>query len=133
MHPRNPPHISAFLNHQPEIDETAFIAPTAAVIGAVRIGAGSSIWYQVTLRGDNNFITIGTGTNIQDNSCVHISSCDFPTIIGDYVSIGHSALVHACRLEDHSFVGMRDQSELVLHLLRTSRGALETFHDRKQV
>ena len=106
MHPRNPPHIAAFLNHQPEIDETAFIAPTAAVIGAVRIGAGSSIWYQVTLRGDNNFITIGTGTNIQDNSCVHISSRDFPTIIGDYVSIGHSALVHACRLEDHSFVGM---------------------------
>ena len=106
MHPRNPPHIAAFLNSQPEIDETAFIAPTAAVIGAVRIGAGSSIWYQVTLRGDNNFITIGTGTNIQDNSCVHISSRDFPTIIGDYVSIGHSALVHACRLEDHSFVGM---------------------------
>ena len=58
MHPRNPPHIAAFLNHQPEIDETAFVAPTAAVIGAVRIGAGSSIWYQVTLRGDNNFITI---------------------------------------------------------------------------
>ena len=102
----NPPHIAAFLDHSPEIDDHAFIAPTAAVIGAVRIGAGSSIWYQVTVRGDNNYITIGTGTNIQDNSCIHISSREFPTIIGNYVSVGHSALVHACTLEDHSFVGM---------------------------
>ena len=101
-----PPHIAAFLDHSPEIDDHAFIAPTAAVIGAVRIGAGSSIWYQVTVRGDNNYITIGTGTNIQDNSCIHISSREFPTIIGNYVSVGHSALVHACTLEDHSFVGM---------------------------
>ena len=101
-----PPHIAAFLDHSPEIDDHAFIAPTAAVIGAVRIGAGSSIWYQVTVRGDNNYITIGTGTNIQDNSCIHISSREFPTVIGNYVSVGHSALVHACTLEDHSFVGM---------------------------
>ena len=101
-----PPHIAAFLDHSPEIDDRAFIAPTAAVIGAVRIGADSSIWYQVTVRGDNNYITIGTGTNIQDNSCIHISSREFPTVIGNYVSVGHSALVHACRLEDHSFVGM---------------------------
>ena len=101
-----PPHIAAFLDHSPEIDDRAFIAPTAAVIGAVRIGADSSIWYQVTVRGDNNYITIGTGTNIQDNSCIHISSREFPTVIGNYVSVGHSALVHACTLEDHSFVGM---------------------------
>lgn len=106
MESHNQPHIAAFLNHRPEIDDTAFIAPTAAVVGAVRIGAGSSIWYQVTIRGDNNYITIGTGTNIQDNTCVHINSHNLPTIIGDYVSIGHSALVHACRMENYSFVGM---------------------------
>ncbi len=106
MNPRNQPHIAAFLDHVPEIDDRAFIAPTAAVIGAVRIDADSSIWYQVTVRGDNNFIIIGTGTNIQDNSCIHISSREFPTIIGNYVSVGHSALVHACTLEDNSFVGM---------------------------
>ena len=106
MRHHNAPYIAPFLDHMPDIDKTAFIAPTAAVVGAVRIGAGSSIWYQVTLRGDNNFITIGAGTNIQDNSCVHISSRDFPTIIGNYVTIGHSALVHACTLQDHSFVGM---------------------------
>ena len=106
MSPHNPPHIASFLDHVPEIDDCAFIAPTAAVVGAVRIGADSSIWYQVTVRGDNNYIIIGTGTNIQDNSCIHISSREFPTIIGNYVSVGHSALVHACTLEDHSFVGM---------------------------
>ena len=106
MIPHNQPHIAAFLDHVPDIDDRAFIAPTAAVVGAVRIGADSSIWYQVTVRGDNNYIVIGTGTNIQDNSCIHISSHEFPTIIGNYVSIGHSALVHACTLEDHSFVGM---------------------------
>ena len=106
MNPLNPPYISAFLDHEPEIDDRAFIAPTAAVVGAVRIGAHSSIWYQVTVRGDNNYIIIGTGTNIQDNSCIHISSREFPTIIGNNVSVGHSALVHACTLEDYSFVGM---------------------------
>ncbi len=99
-------HIAPFLDHHPEIDPTAFVAPTSAVVGAVRIGANSSIWYQVTLRGDNNFITIGEGTNIQDNSCVHINSRDYPVIIGSHVNIGHSALVHACHLHDHAFVGM---------------------------
>ena len=106
MNPLNPPYIAAFLDHEPEIDDRAFIAPTAAVVGAVRIGADSSIWYQVTVRGDNNYVIIGTGTNIQDNSCIHISSSEFPTIIGNNVSVGHSALVHACTLEDYSFVGM---------------------------
>ena len=106
MNPLNPPYIAAFLDHEPEIDDRAFIAPTAAVVGAVRIGAYSSIWYQVTVRGDNNYIIIGTGSNIQDNSCIHISSREFPTIIGNNVSVGHSALVHACTLEDYSFVGM---------------------------
>ena len=106
MNPLNPPYIAAFLDHEPEIDDRAFIAPTAAVVGAVRVGAHSSIWYQVTVRGDNNYIIIGTGTNIQDNSCIHISSREFPTIIGNNVSVGHSALVHACTLEDYSFVGM---------------------------
>ena len=100
------PYIAPFLNLYPEIDNTAFIAATAAVVGAVRVGAGSSIWHQVTLRGDNNYITVGDGTNIQDNSCVHINSKDYPAIIGNHVNIGHSALVHACTLHDHAFVGM---------------------------
>ena len=100
------PFVAPFLGHYPEIDASAYIAETAAIVGAVRISSNSSIWHQVTLRGDNNFITIGEGTNIQDNSCVHISSHDYPTIIGNYVNIGHCALVHACHLHDHAFVGM---------------------------
>ena len=100
------PFIAPFLGHYPEIDASAYIAETVAIVGAVRIGLDSSIWHQVTLRGDNNFITVGEGTNIQDNSCVHISSQDYPTVIGNFVNIGHCALVHACHLHDHAFVGM---------------------------
>ena len=100
------PFVAPFLGHYPEIDASAYIAETAAIVGAVRVSSNSSIWHQVTLRGDNNFITVGEGTNIQDNSCVHISSHDYPTIIGNYVNIGHCALVHACHLHDHAFVGM---------------------------
>ena len=106
MKPHNRPHVAAFLDHVTEIDRRAAIAPTAAVVGAVRVGSDSSIWYKVTVHGDNHYIIIGTGTNIQDNSCIHISSCEFPTTIGNHVSVGHSALVHACTLEDHSFVGI---------------------------
>ena len=75
-------------------------------MGAVRIGPMSSVWYQVTIRGDNNFITVGANTNIQDNTCIHISSKNHPTIIGDNVNIGHSSIVHACTLRDNAFVGM---------------------------
>ena len=99
-------YIAAFMDLVPEIDGTAFIAPTAAVIGAVRIGANSSVWHQTTVRGDNNYITIGKNTNIQDNCCLHIDSRTHPTIIGDNVTIGHCALVHACTIGDGAFVGM---------------------------
>ena len=100
------PTIEGFMGQYPEIDETAYLASSAVISGAVRIGADSSIWHNVTLRGDANYITIGRGTNIQDNSCVHIDSSRFPTIIGDYVTIGHTAIIHACTLGDRSFVGM---------------------------
>ena len=99
-------YIAPFMDLVPEIDASAFIAPTAAIIGAVRVGANSSIWHQVTLRGDNNYIIIGENTNIQDNCCLHIDSRNHPTIIGDNVTVGHSALVHACTIGDGAFVGM---------------------------
>ena len=103
---QNAPLIESFMGLSPEIDETAFIAGSAVVSGAVRIGADCSIWHNVTLRGDANYITIGSGTNIQDNSCVHIDSARYPTIIGENVTIGHSAIIHACTLQNNSFVGM---------------------------
>jgi len=90
----------------PNIDDSAFVAQTAVVSGDVEIGADSGIWYGCVLRGDVNSIRIGEGVNIQDGTVVHVSR-PYPTLIGDRVSIGHMALIHACTLEDDSFVGMK--------------------------
>ena len=100
------PLIEPFLDLWPEIDDTVYLARSAVVSGAVRIGADASIWHNVTLRGDANYITIGARTNIQDNSCVHIDSSRYPTIIGADVTIGHSAIIHACTIHDGAFIGM---------------------------
>ena len=89
----------------PKIHPTAFIAPGATVIGRVTIGAGSSIWFNVVLRGDINEILVGAETNLQDGTIVHVSG-SHGTFIGDRVTVGHSAVVHACRLEDEAFVGI---------------------------
>jgi carbonic anhydrase/acetyltransferase-like protein (isoleucine patch superfamily) len=90
----------------PRIAESAFIAPTAAVIGDVEIGAESSVWFHCVLRGDTNSIRVGARTNIQDGSIVHVNAGAFPAIIGDDVTIGHAAIVHACTLHDGAFVAM---------------------------
>lgn len=95
----------------PVIDKDVFVAPSAAVIGDVQIGKGSSIWYGSVLRGDVNIIRIGSGTNLQDNSLVHVAKSNLsgkvlPTIIGDNVTVGHSAVLHGCTVEDEAFVGM---------------------------
>ena len=89
----------------PNIDSSAFIAPGARVIGDVSIGAGSSVWYNVVLRGDVGRIRIGARTNIQDGSVVHVSGGMHHTIIGEDVLIGHLAMVHGCTLHDRAFVG----------------------------
>ncbi len=92
---------------QPSIDPTAFIAPSADIIGDVVIGKHTSIWFQTVIRGDVHSIKIGDYCNIQDMTLVHVTSGKFPTVIGNYVSIGHQATIHACTLKDHSFVGMK--------------------------
>ena len=89
----------------PDIADDAFIAPNAAIIGDVVIGAQSSIWFGCTVRGDGNFIRIGARTNIQDGTVIHVDSDSLPAIIGDDVTVGHMALIHACTLESGSFVG----------------------------
>lgn len=86
--------------------ESCFIAETADVIGDVTIGENTSIWYKTVLRGDGNYIRIGKNTNIQDNTVVHINEPDYPTIIGDNVTIGHSAIIHACTIGDSVLIGM---------------------------
>ncbi len=90
----------------PKIGPDVFIAPNAAVIGDVEIGSRSSVWFSCVLRGDVNFIRVGSGTNIQDGTVVHVVSQKIPTLIGDDVTIGHGCIIHACTLKDHAFVGM---------------------------
>jgi carbonic anhydrase/acetyltransferase-like protein (isoleucine patch superfamily) len=90
----------------PKIAADAFIAPTAAVIGDVTIGAQCGIWFHCVLRGDSNFIRIGARTNIQDGTVIHVNAGSFPTIIGDDVTVGHACIIHACTLHDRAFVGM---------------------------
>src|SRR5579872_4659787 len=91
----------------PTISPQAFVAPGAAVVGDVQIGADSGIWFGCVVRGDVNIVRIGRRTNVQDGTVIHVTRRTGPTIIGDGVTIGHSALLHACTLHDHCFVGMR--------------------------
>lgn len=90
----------------PKIDPTAWIAPTAVLIGDVRIGPGASIWYHCVLRGDTNPVIVGARSNLQDGTVVHVDHGDNPAIIGDDVTVGHAAIIHACRLKAGAFVGM---------------------------
>lgn len=89
----------------PNISDDAFIAPGAVVIGNVTIGSQSSIWFQTVVRGDIAPITIGERTSVQDCTVVHVNM-DAPTIIGNDVTIGHSALIHGTVIHDHVLVGM---------------------------
>jgi len=91
----------------PRIDPTAFVAETAVITGDVVVGPGSGIWYGCVLRGDVNEIRIGTRTNIQDGTVIHVARNGQGTYIGDDVTIGHMALLHACTLESGCFVGMK--------------------------
>ncbi len=90
----------------PVIADDAFIAPTAAVIGDVVIGSESGIWFHCLLRGDMNSIRIGARTNIQDGTVIHVDSGMYSTTIGDDVTVGHSAVIHACTLKNRAFVGI---------------------------
>ncbi len=90
----------------PTIDPTVFIAEGAHIIGDVIIGKDSSIWFNTVVRGDVHFIRIGERTNIQDNTVVHVTNKKFPTVIGSNVTVGHSAVIHACTINDYSLIGM---------------------------
>jgi carbonic anhydrase/acetyltransferase-like protein (isoleucine patch superfamily) len=90
----------------PIIAHDVFIAQGSFVIGKVEIGSGSSIWFNSVIRGDVADIKIGKNTNIQDGSVIHVSRGGGDTIIGDNVTVGHMALLHACRLMDNCFIGM---------------------------
>ncbi len=97
----------AYKNVLPKIDDSVFVAENAVVIGDVEIGPESSIWYNCVLRGDVNDIKIGARTNIQDGTVIHVSSSTQGTYIGDDVTVGHMALLHACTIGDRAFIGMK--------------------------
>ncbi len=107
------PLIIEYQEHSPAINETAYVAANAVIIGNVEIGAGSSVWFNCVLRGDVNFIRVGDYTNIQDGTVVHVGSATEsnpkgnPTVIGNHVTIGHMALIHACTICDRALIGMK--------------------------
>jgi carbonic anhydrase/acetyltransferase-like protein (isoleucine patch superfamily) len=97
--------LDRFLRKQPSLGKGAYIAKSAVIVGDVTIGSHSSIWYNAVLRGDINYISVGHHSNIQDNAVLHLAD-DFPCIVGNYVTVGHSAIVHACTVGDECLIGM---------------------------
>jgi carbonic anhydrase/acetyltransferase-like protein (isoleucine patch superfamily) len=97
--------INARLRKGPTIHPSAWIVPGATVIGDVTLEEESSVWYGAVLRGDINRIVIGPRSNIQDNAVVHIDTGD-PTNVGELVTVGHSAVVHACKIDNEVLIGM---------------------------
>lgn len=97
--------LDTYLAQKPKLGKNVYIARGAIVVGDVALGDHSSVWYNAVLRGDIERIVVGKYTNIQDNAVLHLDD-DLPCIVGDYVTIGHSAIVHACTVGDESLIGM---------------------------
>jgi carbonic anhydrase/acetyltransferase-like protein (isoleucine patch superfamily) len=100
------PTILPFRGKRPRIAANAFVAPTATIIGEVEIEDGASIWFGVVIRADVGPIRIGKGSNVQDNSVLHVGDDPAGTRIGDDVLIGHLAMIHGCEIQSGSFIGM---------------------------
>jgi carbonic anhydrase/acetyltransferase-like protein (isoleucine patch superfamily) len=94
-----------FSDQFPSVHDESFIAPNAYLIGDVTINKGASIWFNSILRGDINKIIIGENTNIQDGVIIHTDR-QIPTIVGAYVTVGHGAILHACKIDDKVLIGM---------------------------
>jgi len=98
--------IRAFGDKVPQIHETAFIEESAQIIGDVVIGPHSSVWFHTTIRGDVYHIRIGSCTNVQDNSVLHVSRGTHATILEDYVTVGHSVTLHGCHIRSNNLIGI---------------------------
>ena len=97
----------------PQIEPNVLLCPGAMVVGRVKIGEGSSVWYNAVIRGDVHDVAIGRYTSIQDGTLIHEDSGrgsglegGLPTVVGDYVTVGHGVILHACRVEDYALIGM---------------------------
>ena len=104
----------------PRIAATAWVADTAAVIGRVSLGEGASVWYGAVLRGDNDWITLGARSNVQDGSVLH-TDVGFPLTLGDDVTVGHQVMLHGCTVGDGSLIGIQ---AVVLNGARIGRNCL---------
>ncbi len=91
----------------PKVHPTAWVAPTAVVVGDVVIGERSSVWFNCVVRGDVNYIRIGDGSNVQDGSVLHVTTAKYPLTVGDNVTIGHAVMAHGCVIENDCLIGMR--------------------------
>ena len=105
----------------PQIAASAYVDPAAVVIGDVTIGADSSVWPCVVIRGDVHWIRIGARTNIQDGSILHVMRDDYPLAVGDSVTIGHGAVLHGCTIESRVLVGM---GSVILNGARVGAGSI---------
>src|SRR5882672_6181059 len=97
--------LDKFLRKQPKLGKGVHLASTAVVLGDVTLGAHSSVWYGAVLRGDINRIVVGHHSNVQDNAVLHVAD-KFSCVLGNWVTVGHSAVVHACKVGDEVLVGM---------------------------
>jgi carbonic anhydrase/acetyltransferase-like protein (isoleucine patch superfamily) len=98
--------LTTYHGHSPQIDPTAYVQQSAQLVGDVVIGAQSSVWFNVVIRGDVHPVRIGARTNIQDNSTVHVTGGRWATIIGDEVTVGHAVVLHGCRVGNRCLVGI---------------------------
>lgn len=106
--------------HAPEIDPSAFVADTATVLGKVTLGANATVWFGATLRGDNERITIGANSNIQEGTVMH-TDMGYPLDIGENVSIGHQAMLHGCTVGDGALIGIQ---AVILNGAKIGKGCL---------
>jgi carbonic anhydrase/acetyltransferase-like protein (isoleucine patch superfamily) len=104
----------------PQVDEAAYVAPTAVLAGDVSLAEGASVWYGAVVRADMAAISLGAGSNLQDNAVIHADP-GFPVSIGSGVSIGHLAMLHGCVVEDDCLIGM---SSVVMNGARIGRGSI---------
>jgi carbonic anhydrase/acetyltransferase-like protein (isoleucine patch superfamily) len=118
--------LKSFKGKSPQIDQSAFVAENAVIIGDVEIGPNASIWYGVAIRADINHVRIGQETNIQENTVIHVDLNDrglgdCATIIGDRVTVGHGAILHGCKIGDDCLIGM---GAIVLSGARVGAGSV---------
>src|SRR5829696_6713430 len=99
------PILERFLRQKPTLGQGVYIADGAVVVGDVTLGDHSSVWYGAVLRGDINRIVVGHHSNIQDNAVLHLAD-EHPCLVGNWVTVGHSANVHACTVEDGCLIGI---------------------------